>query len=294
MKRIKIKSFSDIKPIMQNMDITDLAEFFIMYESINQEIPVDTVWERMQEVLQQMRESIKSGLKGENITPSGMINNGAMLMNNFMNEKRSLLGPRFTGIIRNTLSVVENNACMRKIVAAPTAGAAGVIPGALITIADEHGFNDKEINMALFVAGGIGEVIMLEASLSGAVHGCQAEVGSASAMTAAAITYLFSKDISDIESAAAFALKSILGLICDPIAGLVETPCNKRNVMGSFNAIASAEMALAGMKTIIPLDQVIKAMAEIGNKMDSSLRETAMGGLANTPKGIEIAERMKM
>jgi len=183
--------------------------------------------------------------------------------------------------------------CMKKIVAAPTAGAAGVIPGALFKIAEKHNITDSELIKSLFVAGGIGEVISIQASLSGAVHGCQAEVGSASAMTAGAITYLFNNDVEAIESAAAFALKNILGLVCDPIAGLVEVPCVKRNVNAALNSIASAEMALSGIRTIIPLDEVIKAMAEIGNKMSDSLKETSLGGLAACETAKRISSEIK-
>jgi L-serine dehydratase len=292
-KRIKIKSFSDIEPLMKKLKIEDLGDFFILYESKNQEKAESEVIEKMKLILANMRESIKNGLKEKNTTRSGMITGSAYLMNTFISENRCLINKEFSNITKNILAVAEGNACMKKIVAAPTAGAAGVIPGALLTIAENKKIDDERIIRSLFIAGGIGEVIMLQASLSGALHGCQAEVGSASAMTAAAITYLFTKDIKTIESAAAFALKNILGLVCDPVAGLVEIPCIKRNVMGGFNAIACAEIALSGTKTVIPLDEVIKAMDQIGDSMSSALKETSMGGLATTPAAKQILKTLR-
>ena len=293
MKRIKIKSFSDVKKFMSKNKILDLSEFFILYEYTNEELSRDVVISRMKKTLNVMRDSIKSGLVKKNVTKSGMISGGAYLMNRFIEKGNSLLSKEFSEIIRNSLAVSEANACMKKIVAAPTAGAAGVIPGALFKIAEKHNITDSELIKSLFVAGGIGEVISIQASLSGAVHGCQAEVGSASAMTAGAITYLFNNDVEAIESAAAFALKNILGLVCDPIAGLVEVPCVKRNVNAALNSIASAEMALSGIRTIIPLDEVIKAMAEIGNKMSDSLKETSLGGLAACETAKRISSEIK-
>jgi L-serine dehydratase len=293
MKRIKIKSFNDVKSYLKESDILDPAEFFINYESTNEELPKEVVVDKMNNTLNVMRQSVRSGMAEKNITGSHMISGGAFLMNRFIENRRSILSSEFSEIIMNTLAVSEANACMKRIVAAPTAGASGVIPGTIFKIADKHKIKDSELIKALFVAGGIGEVIAIQASLAGAVHGCQAETGSASAMTAAAITYLFNNDIDAIESAAAFALKNILGLVCDPIAGLVEVPCVKRNVSASINAVACAEMALAGIRTIIPLDEVIQAMAEIGNKMSETLRETSLGGLANTLSAKKIASNLK-
>jgi L-serine dehydratase len=157
-----------------------------------------------------------------------------------------------------------------------TAGASGVLPGAYLTIADPRHVAGERVIQGLFVAGGIGECIAIQASVSGSQHGCQAENGSASAMTAAALTSLFTEDQDAIESAAAFALKSVLGLVCDPVAGLVEVPCVKRNVMAAVNAVASAEMALAGIRTVIPFDEVVQAMGRVGRDMASSLKETSL------------------
>ena len=222
-----------------------------------------------------------------------MIDGLSAKMRDFLSSNRSLMGGRFSEITASILAVSEANACMKKIAAAPTAGSSGVLPGTLLPIATAHGISDEHLIEALFVSGGIGEVISINASISGALHGCQAEVGSASAMAAAGLAYMFDGGMDAIESAASFALKNMLGLVCDPVAGLVEIPCIKRNVMGGMNAVACAEMALAGIRTVIPLDEVIEAMDFIGRVIPHELRETSEGGLAVTPTAISIAEKLK-
>jgi len=292
-RRIKIKGFSDIKKCMKELGIDSIAEFFILYESKNQEMPRPEVWNHMSAVLKTMRNSIYEGSKGINKTSSGMIDGLSSKMQNFSSKGISLIGSRFSEITASILAVSEANACMKKIAAAPTAGSSGVLPGTLLPIAAAHGISDEWLIEALFVSGGIGEIISINASISGAIHGCQAEIGSASSMAAAGLTYLFGGDTDAIESAAAFALKNLLGLVCDPVAGLVEIPCIKRNVMGGMNAVACAEMALAGIRTVIPLDEVIEAMDFIGRVIPHELRETSEGGLAVTSAAIAIAERLR-
>ena len=186
----------------------------------------------------------------------------------------------------------ESNACMKRIVAAPTAGACGVLPAILVPYFKRINKDSDRIICSMYVAAGIGQIIALRASISGAQGGCQAEIGSASAMSAGALVYLEGGDCKQIIHAAAMALKNLLGLVCDPVAGLVEVPCVKRNVIGAVNAVSSAQMALAGITSRIPPDQVIDAMREVGDKMDVSLRETGHGGLAATTYGKEIAERL--
>jgi L-serine dehydratase len=292
-KRIRIHGLSDARRLMEEYDIPTLAGFFVMYESKNQELPESEVISRMRTILDAMRGTLREGLEHPNRTPSRMIDGGAARMDAFIRGGGSLLGNQLSTVIRNTLVAAENNACMGRIVAAPTAGASGVLPGTYLTIADAHHVTEERVVQGLFVAGGIGECIALQASLSGSQHGCQAENGSAGAMTAAALVSLFSEDQEAIESAAAFALKSVLGLVCDPIAGLVEIPCVKRNVMAAVNAVASAEMALAGIRTVVPFDEVVQAMDHIGHNMSSSLKETSLGGLAATPTAVRIAAEFK-
>ena len=278
--RIRISGLTDAIQKMKEYGISDLATFFLVYESKNQVLSENVVVEEMEKALSAMEESIQKGKLKANITPSGLIQGGALKVQKFLEEGRSILSPAFTDVIYNTLAVAELNACMGRIVAAPTAGASGVLPGAFLTIAKNHQISREKIIQCLFVAGGIGEVIALRASLAGASHGCQAENGSASAMTAAALSYLSVNDPVIIESSACFALKNLLGLVCDPVAGLVEVPCVKRNVVASINAVACAEMALAGIQTVIPFDEVVDAMEQIGCSMPSSLKETSQGGLA--------------
>ena len=203
-----------------------------------------------------------------------------------------LCGPFFSAVIATALKTGECNACMRRIVAAPTAGASGVLPAVLLPLQQRDGLSDEVMTQALYVAAGFGQVIASRASISGAEGGCQAEVGSASGMAAAALVHLMGGTPEQMAHACAMALRNILGLVCDPVAGLVEVPCVKRNVMGAMNALSCAEMALCGVKNAIPCDEVIDAMRSVGDSMPAALRETGMGGLAATPTGRRIAEQI--
>ncbi len=191
------------------------------------------------------------------------------------------------------LSMAESNAAMGRIVACPTAGSCGVIPGILHALKLLRNASKEELLSDFIVAGGIGWVISRNATLSGAEGGCQAEIGSAAAMAAAALTYHFSKDGERCTHAAALALKSLMGLVCDPVGGFVEVPCVKRNGIATLIAIGSAEMALAGIKSVIPFDEVVDAMRRVGHSMPESLRETGRGGIAATPTARKILEELK-
>ena len=201
-----------------------------------------------------------------------------------------LCGPFLRQVIAAALKTGECNACMRRIVAAPTAGASGVLPAVLLPLRRRDGLDEAQMVRALYVAAGFGQVIASRASISGAEGGCQAEVGSASGMAAAALTAVMGGGPEASAHACAMALANTLGLVCDPVAGLVEVPCVKRNVMGAVNALACAEMALAGLTSAIPCDEVIDAMRAVGDALPASLRETGLGGLAATPTGRRIAE----
>ena len=192
-------------------------------------------------------------------------------------------------MIEKALKMGESNACMKRIVAAPTAGACGVVPAVMLPMQEACGYSDDEMTRALYVAAGIGGVIASRAFISGAQGGCQAEVGSAASMAAGAAVYLRGGDASAIAHSAAMAMKNLLGLVCDPVAGLVEVPCVKRNVAGAVVALSAADMALAGIRSKIPPDEVIDAMRSVGQNMPVCVRETGEGGLAATPAG----ERMK-
>ena len=204
----------------------------------------------------------------------------------------ALCGDYLQEVIATALSVAESNACMRKIVAAPTAGACGVLPAVLVPLYRRGEAEEEQILEALYVSAGIGAVIGYRASIAGASGGCQAEIGTASAMAAGALTSLRGGTAGQIGHAVAMALKNLMGLVCDPVAGLVEVPCVKRNVVGAMNAVSCADMALAGIESRVPVDQVIDCMGEVGRRMPMELKETALGGLAATPFGREVKEKM--
>ena len=228
---------------------------------------------------------------GERRSLSGMAGGQGKLMHEYA-AKTPIGGEFMAQVIAEALSMGESNACMRRVVAAPTAGACGVMPAVLIPLYWRENLSEEKILEAMFTASGIGAVIAFRASISGAAGGCQAEVGSASAMAAGALVHLKGGNADQIGHAVAMALKNLMGLVCDPVAGLVEVPCIKRNVIGAVNAIAAADMALAGIESRIPVDEVIDAMDEVGRRLPMELKETALGGLANTPTGRRIKLRM--
>ena len=204
-------------------------------------------------------------------------------------EKGLLLGGTyFQRVMEQALKVAECNACMKRIVAAPTAGSCGVLPAVLIPLVDERDVPEETILQALYIAAGFGQVTALRASVAGA----QAEIGTASAMAAAALTHILGGTARQCADAYAMALANLLGLVCDPVAGLVEVPCVKRNVIGAVNAVSAANMAVAGITSRIPVDEVIDAMGEIGDALPADLRETGLGGLAGTPTGRKIARKV--
>ena len=239
------------------------------------------MWESMCEASDSYDASRKSN--------SGLVGGAGGVMANYVAKGDTLCGDAMGRVIAQALQMGESNACMKRIVAAPTAGACGVLPAVLIPLFRD----DPNTIRALFVAAGIGQVIATRASIAGASGGCQAEIGSASAMAAGALVYLRGGSCEQILAAVAMSLKNLLGLVCDPVSGLVEVPCVKRNVIGAVNAMSAADMALAGIQSMIPADQVIDAMKEVGDLMDVSLRETGRGGLAATRRGVEIRERLQ-
>ena len=207
-------------------------------------------------------------------------------------EGPGLCPPFLRQVIAAALKTGECNACMKRIVAAPTAGASGVLPAVLLPLQARDGLDDRRMVEALYVAAGFGQVIATRASISGAEGGCQAEVGSASGMAAAALVYVMGGTPGQMAHACAMALSNTLGLVCDPVAGLVEVPCIKRNAGGVMCALCAADMALAGIRSVIPVDEVVGAMREVGESLPCSLRETAQGGLAATPTGQALARKI--
>lgn len=246
--------------------------------------------ELMHETLEVMRDSAYKGLDQAVYSMSKITGGSALKVNKY--AKDSVSGKTITRAMAMALSVSEVNSSMGRIVAAPTAGASGILPAALFTMQEKYGYDDDKLVEALIVAGVIGEIIAQNASISGAEGGCQAECGSAAAMAAAAICYLRDFDIDTIFASAAFAIKNILGLVCDPVLGLVEYPCNLRNASGVVNAIISADLAMSGFPCLIPLDETIDSMRQVGNSLPEALRETALGGLAATPTAEKLGEEM--
>lgn len=223
---------------------------------------------------------------------SGMAGKNGQIFSEAVSAGKTICGSFIDTVIEKALKMGESNACMKRIVAAPTAGACGVVPAVFITMQEQRGFSDEQMSRALLTAAGVGGVIASRAFLAGAAGGCQAEIGSASAMAAAGAAYLAGGDNEAVIHAAAMALKNMLGLVCDPVAGLVEVPCVKRNVSGAVNALACADMALAGIRSVIPPDEVIDAMRSVGMSLPEGLRETGKGGLAATPTGNAIMNRL--
>lgn len=222
---------------------------------------------------------------------SGLAGGDGGKMRDFAAQGHSLSGDYLSEVIAAALCVGEGNACMCKIVAAPTAGACGVLPAVLLPCARHFSLSREQLVQALYVASGFGMVIAARASISGAEGGCQAEIGSAAAMAAPALVHLRGGTPSMMAHACAMAVKNLLGLVCDPVGGLVEVPCVKRNVIGAMDALSAAQMALAGIESRVPPDQVLDAMAEVGRSLPPSLRETGKGGLAATPFGMAYAPK---
>ena len=246
----------------------------------------------MERSLQVMKESVAEGLDKEKRSTSGLTGGDAYKLNEALRAGKTIAGHFFGNAMVKAVAVAQTNACMGRIVAAPTAGSCGILPAALLTLQEERNIPDRDLVMALFTASAIGIVIASNASVAGAAGGCQAECGAASAMAAAAMVELCGGTPKQCEHACAIALKNILGLVCDPVAGLVEIPCIKRNAGGVGNALVAAELALAGVESHIPADEVILAMKKIGDAMSSTLKETAEGGLAVTPTGKRLCEKV--
>jgi L-serine dehydratase len=270
-----------------------LHTYLLKLSSEELELSEDAILEQMQTMLQVMEESAAFGLTGVS-SHSGLTGGAAKKLQEARQSEnyKNILGGVVNDAVAYAMAVGECNAAMGRIVAAPTAGASGVLPGVLLALKQHYNLNERQMAEALVVAGNIGMVIASRASLSGAMGGCQAECGSGAAMAAGAAVDVLGGTPEQVGHAVAIVFKNMLGLVCDPVAGLVEVPCVKRNVIGAVNAITSCDMAMAGIESAIPVDEVIDAMKAVGDTMPCSLRETGEGGLAATPTGKKYAESL--
>jgi L-serine dehydratase len=267
----------------------NLWETVLEYERLQKNRTDEEIFRGIEQAWMVMKDAVRTGLEEQTVSRSGMINNGAKKVYRYPTP---VLSKEFQRLIARALAAKEVNSCMGRIVAAPTAGASGIMPGVLFTLQEIHSISDRKIFEAMLISAGVALIMEQKASIAGAVGGCQAETGTAAAMGAAAIVFCLDGDVDTIFNAVAITVQCMLGLVCDPVAGLVEVPCVVRNASAAAIANSSAQIALAQVSSVIPVDEVVEAMGEIGASMESRYKETAQGGLAATPTGQEIARRV--
>ena len=286
-------AIESLRALMEAGENQDLCDIIIHSDCVDRGVTKEASFEKMRALYAAIRRA-RAGYDPALRSASGMVGGDGAKMRAYVQRGKTICGDYIGQVIAQALEMGESNACMKCIVAAPTAGSCGVLPAVLLPYQAREGLDDNAMVRAMYIAGAIGQVVAAKASIAGAAGGCQAEIGTASAMGAAALCYLGGGDAQAVCHAAAIAIKAMLGLVCDPIAGLVEVPCVKRNAAGAVIAMSGADMALAGIRSAVPPDEVILAMREVGDKMDVSLKETGVGGVAGTPFGQKIAEKMGM
>lgn len=270
-----------------------ISEIVIEKELFNSGVTYAELMETMDNTLSVMKNSAISALNKEIISVSGLTGGDSKKVEEYKSSGKTLTGELIISAMAKALSTSEVNASMGRIVAAPTAGASGIVPSALLSAQEKLNLTDEQLLIGLFTAAGIGEIVAKNATVSGAEGGCQAECGTAAAMAAAAIVEMAGGSPEASFDAASFSLVNIMGLVCDPIGGLVEYPCALRNASGVVNALISADLALAGVKSLVPFDEVVDAMYRVGKMMPEALRETALGGVATTPTGERLRRRIQ-
>ena len=289
---LKYESVSELVKAAEQRGVR-ISEIVLEDQAEAMEIPPIELFEKMEIDLHVMAESAKTGARKDQRSMSGLTGGEGWRMQEYVRRKNGgLCGPFLGRAIAAALSVAGCNASMGRIVAAPTAGSCGILPGCILTLLEDGIVAEKDAIMAMFTAGAFGMVIAGRASIAGAQGGCQAECGSAAAMAAAALVELMGGTPAQCADACAIAVSSQMGLVCDPVAGLVEIPCIKRNVSGLMIAFSSADLALAGIESKIPADECLDAMREVGDALPSSLKETAEGGLAATPTGRRLRDQV--
>lgn len=269
-----------------------ISEYTIRAEQEESGLTREAILNKMKKNLLVMKEAAEYGINNPVKSVSGLIGGDAPKLQRYIEQGNSLCGDFIVKAMARALSCSEVNAAMGRIVAAPTAGSCGILPAVIITAGEKLNKTEDELVQALFAASGIGILIAKNATLAGAEGGCQAECGSAAAMGAAAVVEMMGGSVEMSLDAGAIVIKNILGLVCDPIAGLVEAPCAKRNIAGAVNALTTADLVMSGVKSIIPFDDTVLAMYRVGKQLPCELRETALGGLANTPTGIRLKEQI--
>ena len=287
----KINTFEQLfeECISKNKQIYEIAQENMAQEG---EITVEEVRVFTNKSLFAMKEAIQSGMASKELSMSEMCGQDCWRLQTRYKKERAIFGNTFEKIIEYALATSEENIRMGKIVACPTAGSCGIVPAALVAVSEDYNHSEREQINALITAGEIGRIIAAKVALAGAVAGCQAECGVASAMSAAAICQLRGGNVSQVLYAAALALKNILGLTCDPVAGLVEVPCVKRNPFLAVHSITAAELALADIRSKIPFDEVVDAMEQTGALMSPTLKESSQAGLATTKTALEVQKKV--
>ena len=287
--------YASIEELVSDVTIKNLpiSELVIQAECNDMNVSRNDVWRKMKHNLDTMRLAVSRGAHGIGVhSKTGLTGGDAVKIKDYRKSHKTLSGDMIMSAVQSAIATNEVNAAMGVICATPTAGSSGTLPGVLFTLEKRLGLDGEQLARFFFTAGGFGMVIANNACIAGATGGCQAEVGSASGMGAAAAVEVAGGTPKQSANAMAIAISNLLGLVCDPIAGLVEVPCINRNAIGSSNALISADMALAGCESMIPADEVISAMDKVGKNMPESLRETGIGGLAGTPTGQEIRMRI--
>ncbi len=288
---LNINTFEQLKEacISRNKQIYEIAQENMAMES---DMAVELVRTFAAKSLYAMKEAIQSGMASKELSMSGMCGQDCFKVQKRYKSERAMFGSVFEKIIEYALATSEENIRMGKIVACPTAGSCGILPAALVAVSEEFNHSEREQLNALITAGEIGRIISIKVSLAGAVAGCQAECGVASAMSAAAVCQMRGGNVSQILNATALALKNLLGLTCDPVAGLVEVPCVKRNPFLAVHSITAVELALSGVESKIPIDEVIDAMEQTGALMSPTLKESSQAGLATTKTALEVQKQV--
>lgn len=275
-----------------NKENISLSEYAIRFEMKDKELSREEVYDKMHKNLKVMRDGATEGREKEVYSLSGLIGGDGYKVQKYLEKGKTLTGDVTVRAMAMALSSSEVNAAMGRIVACPTAGSCGILPAVILSAGDKLGKTDEELIDALFASAAVGMIIGMNATLSGAEGGCQAECGSAAAMGSAAVVEMMGGTPEMSLDAAAIVIKNILGLVCDPVAGLVEIPCAKRNAAGAISALCTADLVMAGVVTKIPFDDTVSAMYKVGKALPSSLRETAMGGVAVTNAGLELRKKV--